>query len=195
MTGVQTCALPIWRDLSKPFILYIPGYEAAIGSSFTLNELFWRPYNIFSLNQGQIASVEVSYTGRPDDSFVVHNPFARELPSGLKPGIEGFDTAMVRRYLSYFLWVPFESWAFDINEAETASIISGEPGAKITLVLTDGSSEVLTIWERRIEKGGEMVIDLDRVWGRKGDGSHLFVARYFDIDPLLRKKSYFFPGE
>jgi len=183
------------RDLSKPFILYIPGYEGSIGSGFTINELFWRPFNIFSLNQGQIASVEVSYAGRPDDSFVVHNPFAGDLLSGLKPGIEGYDTAMVRRYLSYFLWVPFENWASDIGADETASIVAGEPEAEITVVLADGRSEVLTIWERRMEKGGEMVVDLDRVWGRKGGVQSLFVARYFDLDPLLRKKSYFFPAE
>jgi hypothetical protein len=180
---------------SKPFILYIPGYEGSIGSGFTLNELFWKPYNIFSLNPGQIASVEVSYTDRPNDSFVVHNPFADELPPGMKPGIEGYDTAMVRRYISYFLWVSFENWAFDVGVEETASIVAGEPEAEITVVLADGRSEVVTIWERRIEQEGEIVVDLDRVWGRKGDGQPLFVARYFDLDPLLRKKSYFFPSE
>lgn len=183
------------RDLSRPFILYIPGYEGTIGSGFTINELFWRPFNIFSLNPEQIASVEVSYPGRPDDSFIVHNPFMEELPSGLKPGIEGYDTAMVRRYLSYFIWVPFESWASGPGGDAAASVVAAGPEAEITVILTDGSTEVLTIWERRIEKGGELIVDYDRVWARKDDGPHLFIARYFDLDPLLRKKSYFFPAE
>ncbi len=180
------------REKGKSFILYIPGYEGSIGQGFNMNELFWRPFNIFSISPSQIASVEVSYTDRPDDSFVIHNPFAGELPAGLKPAIEGYDTAMVRRYLSYYIWVPFENWAFETGIEDRDSIVAGEPEAEISVVLTDGSTEVLTVWRRRLEKEGELIVDNDRVWGRKDEGSQLFVVRYFDLDPLLRKKSYFF---
>ena len=31
------------KERSKPFIVYVPGYEGDIGSAFTLNELFWQP--------------------------------------------------------------------------------------------------------------------------------------------------------
>ena len=183
------------RDLGKPFILYIPGYEGSIGFNFTLNELFWRPFNIFSLNQGQIASIEVFYPQQPDESFIIHNPFAATLPPDLKQGIEGYDTAMVRRYLSYFMWVPFEDWAYGLSADEVNEIVEGEPEVRISVVTSDGRTEALTLWQRNTGTGGEFVPDYDRVWGRKNDDPHLFVVRYFDIDPLLRKKRYFFPAE
>ena len=43
------------REGSKPFIVYVPGYEGDIGSAFTLNELFWQPYTVFNLLPSEIA--------------------------------------------------------------------------------------------------------------------------------------------
>jgi hypothetical protein len=37
------------------------------------------------------------------------------------------------------------------------------------------------------------MIDSDRLWAMTGTGNELFVMRYIDIDPVLKKRSYFFP--
>ena len=42
------------RERSKPFIVYVPGYDGDIGSAFTLNELFWQPYTVFNLLPSEI---------------------------------------------------------------------------------------------------------------------------------------------
>jgi hypothetical protein len=34
--------------------------------------------------------------------------------------------------------------------------------------------------------------DSDRLWAKTDEKDDLFIMRYFDIDPLLKKKSYFF---
>ncbi len=44
------------KEKSKPFIVYVPGYEGDIGSGFTMNELFWLPYTIFNLLPSEISS-------------------------------------------------------------------------------------------------------------------------------------------
>jgi hypothetical protein len=38
-----------------------------------------------------------------------------------------------------------------------------------------------------------MTKDSDRLIGKMEERDELFIMRYFDIDPLLKKRSYFFP--
>jgi hypothetical protein len=49
---------------------------------------------------------------------------------------------------------------------------------------------MLTLWARIDDKTGKP--DTDRLWGKTSDRDMLFVMRYFDIDPVLKKKAYFF---
>ena len=44
------------KESSKPFIVYVPGFEGDIGSGFTLNELFWQPYTVFDYLPSEISS-------------------------------------------------------------------------------------------------------------------------------------------
>ena len=43
------------------------------------------------------------------------------------------------------------------------------------------------------EEQGSMTKDSDRLLGKTQNSNEFFVMRYFDIDPLLKKRSYFFP--
>lgn len=177
-------------ERNKPFIVSIPGYEGAIGSNFSMNELFWQPFNIFSYIPGDIASVKVDYQANPEESFTVYNP-SLGLSDSVGASTNGeFESAKIKRYLSYFTWVPFESWAFDLDEAVADSIMASAPLATITVMIKGDDSGTLTIWERFVADDGGFAKDTDRAWGRRDDGK-LFIVRYFDIDPLLRRKSYF----
>jgi hypothetical protein len=177
----------------KPFIVSIPGFEGTIGSNFNMNDLFWRPFTIFSTIPSEIESVEVKYFMNPDESFLVYNP-STAVPAEMRgQALAGYDTARVKRYLSYFTWVPFESWAFNLTDDEQALIAGSPPLAVITLTSGGELSGRLTLWERADSLTGK--IDTDRAWGRTEDNSNIFIVRYFDIDPLLRRKSYFFSDE
>ena len=35
--------------------------------------------------------------------------------------------------------------------------------------------------------------DSDRLWGKTDNSDELFIMRYFDVDPILKRRSYFFP--
>ena len=52
------------RESSRPFIVFVPGNEAEIGSAFTLNGLFWQPYTVFSFLPSDIYSVTLGEYGR-----------------------------------------------------------------------------------------------------------------------------------
>lgn len=180
------------KSSSKPFIVYVPGYEGNIGSSFTLNELFWLPYTIFNKLPSEIAAVEVENIKDTSYSFLIKRDKKSFKLSDRNNDLSGWDSTAVARYLSYFTWIPFESWALEINADERNKITSKPPLCRIMVTDRTGSVTVLTLWEKNLDKNGTEEKDSDRLYGKTDSSDELFIVRYFDIDPLLKKRSYFF---
>ncbi|MEI6050469.1 MAG: hypothetical protein WCS03_16330 [Bacteroidota bacterium] len=178
---------------SKPFIVYVPNYEGDIGSGFTLNELFWQPYTVFTLMPSEITSVKFENFSDTASSFSIINKNKHYEVSGMTSHLKGWDSTLVTRYLSYFTRIPFESWAFDIKEQERNIIESRQPLYRITVGTTSGKKTVLTLWERMTGEKDSKTKDTDRLVGKTQNNNEFFIMRYFDIDPLLKKSSYFFP--
>ncbi|MCX6255205.1 MAG: hypothetical protein NTV31_12100 [Bacteroidia bacterium] len=178
---------------SKPFIVYMPGYEGDIGSGFTLNELFWQPYTIFNMLPSEIASVNLENLSDTASSFSIVNINSHYVISDMNRDLTGWDSTLVTRYLSYFTWIPFESWAFELTEKEKKWIESQQPLYRIMVNSTSGKNIVLSLWERMTGENGKKSKDSDRLFGKTQNRDELFIIRYFDIDPLLKKRSYFFP--
>ncbi len=101
---------------SKPFIVYVPGFEGDIGSVFILNSLYWQPYTIFNLLPSEIQSIEFENLGDPSESFLIRNTDHRYSLFGQTGKLVGWDTSRVKRYLSYFVRVPFETWDFEVGK-------------------------------------------------------------------------------
>ena len=95
----------------------------------------------------------------------------------------------MKRYISYFTLVPFEGWAFDLSESDKSGLVPDSASYRISVAGNDGHKIDLELWERYIN--GKR--DTDRLWGKTSGSEEYFIIRYFDIDPLLRKISYFFP--
>jgi hypothetical protein len=180
------------KERSKPFIVYVPGYEGDIGSAFTLNELFWQPYTLFNLMPSEIASVNFENYSDTSSSFLIINRNRHFVLSTMNRSLTGWDSALITRYLSYFTRIPFESWAFDIREDEKKQIESQQPHYKLTVKRVDGRVTVLTLWDRMIGEAGAKTVDTDRLLGRTENNQEFFIISYFDIDPLLKKLRYFF---
>jgi len=181
------------KESSKPFIVYIPGYEGNIGSAFILNELFWQPYTVFNLLPSEIASVSFDNYSEPASSFKISARNQHYTLSGPEGELSGWDNSLVTRYLSYFARVPFESWNLDSADSVNRKITGSQPMYKITVSPNTGKKIVLSLWPMMIGEKGNEKTDSDRLYGKTDDHEELFIMRYFDIDPLIKKKSYFFP--
>jgi len=177
------------KEKTKPFIVHIPGYEADIGSVFVTAELFWLPYTVFNMLPSEISSVSFRNFTDPASSFTINATGSNYELADMENILERWDTSRVKRYISYFTWVPFESWVFDINESERRRLSSANPVFRISVRKKDGSEVNLSLWDRYVEEKK----DTDRLWGKMGDNEEYFIMRYFDIDPLLKKIDYFFP--
>jgi len=180
------------KTFSKPYIVYIPGYDGDIGSGFSLNELFWQSYTVFNLLPSEIASVDLENLSDTASSFLISQKDHHYSLSGTARELSGWDTSLVIRYISYFAFVPFESWAFEIGEDAKKSIEAQLPLYRITVYTTTGKKKILTLWGKNSVRNGTNVPDSDRLYGKTGEIDELFVMRYFDIDPLIKKRSYFF---
>jgi hypothetical protein len=181
------------RAGSKPFIVYVPGFDGDIGSAFTLNELFWQPYTVFNLLPSEIGSVNFENLSDSASSFLITGRNHHFSLSEKGRELTGWDSALVTRYLSYFAWVPFEKWDFEIGEKEKELVESQKPLYRITVISTVGKKTILTLWEKMKEGEGDNSKDTDRLLGKTQSSDEFFVIRYFDIDPLLKRRSYFFP--
>jgi hypothetical protein len=179
------------REGSVPFIVYVPGYEGNIGSGFNLNELFWQPYTVFNLLPSEIASVKFENLSDTTSSFSINYSGHHFVLAGNSNTSE-WDSSLVVRYISYFARVPFESWAFDIEGSEQKSIEKQQPLYRISVNTKSGARNVLTLWGMTAKGGGSETIDSDRLFGKTDERDDLFIMRYFDIDPLIKKRSYFF---
>ena len=176
---------------SKPFIVYIPGYEDNIGSHFIVNDLFWKPYMVINLLPSQITSVKLENLADPSSSFIISCSKTEIQLNDLKKNISGWDTLNVKRYLTYFTGIPFETWAFDLTENEKKGIESGSPLYRITVKKSNGEEIILTIWEKWNDYNNAKKKDTDRVWAKTNSKDEIFIMRYFDLDPILKKRSYF----
>jgi hypothetical protein len=176
------------KGSSKPFIVCVPGYEGDIGSGFTLNELFWQPYTVFNYLPSEITSVRFENLTDSSASFAITNRNHHYFINGDAGNLTGWDSSLVFRYISYFARVPFESWALEITDAQQKNIENQKPLYRITVLGTLNRKTVLTLWSISSEKG----TDSDRLYGKTDEKDKLFIMRYFDIDPLIKKRSYFF---
>jgi hypothetical protein len=181
------------REGAKPFIVYVPGYEDDIGSAFTLNELFWQPYNVFNLLPSEIEIVDFENLSDTANSFLIINKNHHYILSDRKRNLIGWDSTQVTRYLSYFTRIPFESWDTEIKGDQRKIIESHQPLYRITVTPAKGTKIVLTLWEKMTGEAGSIIKDTDRLIGKTQSRDEFFIIRYFDIDPLIKKRSYFFP--
>jgi hypothetical protein len=179
------------REGAKPFIVYVPGYDGDIGSGFTMNELFWQPYSLFNLLPSEIASIDFENFSDTTNSFSITNRNHKYSVTDRVRDLAGWDSTLVTRYLSYFTWIPFESWALDIGKPEQKIIESKRPLYRITVSSDKGAKIILTLWEKARDNQSPTP-DSDRLYGKTGAKDDLFIIRYFDIDPIIKKKSYFF---
>jgi hypothetical protein len=178
------------KENSKPFIVHVPGYGGEIGSGFTLNELFWQPFTVYNLLPSEIASIRFENLADTSASFSITNTDHQFALSGNRGNLTGWDPSLVVRYISYFAWVPFESWAFDMEKSEKEAIRKETPLYVITVITSAGKKKELTLWELSDDVTGT---DTDRLLGKTNEKDDLFIMRYFDVDPLIKKRSYFFP--
>ncbi len=182
------------KSNAKPFIVHVPGYEVNIGSVFTIRELYWQPYTIFNLLPSEISSVRFENIKDSASSFSITKSDGKYTFRGNGNEIKESDPDLIVRYISYFTFIPFETWAFDLSREEISTILKQDPLFRITVISAEGKTTELSLWQKFKSENGTQSVDTDRLFGKTQNSDELFVVRYFDIDPVIKKRSYFTPS-
>ena len=175
----------------SPFIVHVPGYELNIGSVFNVRESYWQPYTIFNQLPSGISSVKLENLLDTSSSFFISKGVSGYKLSCIDGNATNADSSLIIRYISYFTFIPFERWAFDVPDEDISAVIQRQPIYRITVVSTDGSTTRLSLWQKMKNENGEQIIDTDRLLGTTDPDKGYFIVRYFDVDPILKKRSYF----
>lgn len=176
---------------SKPFFVSLPGYDYDPGSHFISDERFWMPYHIFNLNPDKIKSIKLGYKDPVMDDISIRVDIDRvELLVKGKPETRAKQEKL-RRYISYFTFVPFETWVFDLDIKMKSELLRTEPEIEFIVVLEDDMQLIIRLWNKSILTPEGIMPDTDRLYGTLNGGSEIFVAKYFDLDPLIKTVEYF----
>ena len=180
------------KESSKPFIVHVPGYEVNIGAAFNVKPLFWQPYTIFNLHPSEISSIRFESMQDTSASFSIIKTEPAYTLHGTGGELTGYDPSLVIRYVSYFTFVPFESWAFELPDEDRARLTADSQLYKITVISSEGTRTILNLWQIIKTGNNEQAVDTDRLIGSFGESGDYFIVRYFDIDPILKRRAYFF---
>ena len=180
------------KENSKPFIVYVSGYEVDIGAVFSTKSQFWQPYTIFNMLPSEISSIRFENTQDTSTSFSILKEENVYTLHGSESELTGYDHSLIIRYISYFTFVPFESWAFELSDEDKARLATDAPLYKITVISSEEIKTVLKLWQAIKTENNEQIADTDKLIGSFELSDNFFIARYFDIDPILKKRAYFF---
>ena len=180
------------KESSKPFIVHVPGHEVNIGSVFNVKPQFWQPYTIFNLHPSEINSIRFENTQDTSASFsIIKSETVYSLHSN-DGKLTGYDHTLIIRYISYFTFIPFESWVFELPDEDIMRLATDNPLYRITVISSEGARTALSLWHIIKTENDKQVVDTDRLIGKLADSDYYFIVRYFDIDPVLKRRSYFF---
>lgn len=181
------------RVSSRPFIMHVPGLEEDIGSYFNADQLFWQPFLIFNIMPSELSFVEVKNLRDTASSYKIYNEQDEvKFETSFYSENRAPDTSKIKRYLSYYSYVPFERPVYNLSPGETDGIVASKPLYIITAEKKDGTLRTLKVWEKYTDnQSGAKISDTDRVYGMIEGTGRLVLIRFFDIDPILRNAGYF----
>jgi len=177
---------------SKPFITGIIGAEGYRDLFFSgVND--WRDKALLAFDPPSIRSVQVEYPGdtaasftlrREGKSYVLLNSSGKETMLA--------DTGRAVLYLSYFYRVEYLSFITPGDDQQTPVPQEKRLFCIIRVTDTDGHSTTVELYHKpMIDSRNGVMIDPYRLISSLGDGTGFVVARYMDVDPLLKRRTYF----
>lgn len=182
------------------FMVKRPGFETGISDVFEPNEKVWRDPVILDAQWEEISRVEVTLPDNADESFIVKNEqnnlFAFYQPqNGQEPLTNPLDTPRVKRFLSSFTEIYYESLLDEEAEKLRKETMFEQPFMELSVQLKDGNSIFLQAYGREIVQqgySGAENIDRDpnRFYLRINEGEYA-LAQYYIFSRILRPLSFF----
>jgi hypothetical protein len=155
---------------------------------------FWRNNVLFNFNPAEIASVEVIYPGRPDDSYKIsrNDKAYRLFRWNNDKELKDADDMTILDYLGFFSKVEFDLPSDSLRQKALAVTESNDPIFMMTVITIEGVEN--TVKAYRMPVGGKSDsgrYNTDNFYALINNDSELVIMNYTDFDPLLKSVNYF----
>lgn len=188
------------ENSTEPFVMEIKGFNGYLTSRYSPDPNEWRDKSAFAYYVPDIRSVKVDHIGYPEQSFIVtqspdmkynlQNTAGKPLP---------FDTANVRRFLSYFVRLGFVDFANNLDKHVKDSILASPPAHIITVQDASGKKNTMKMFYKPADsrsKGDTAAsdgsfYDVDNMYALTNEGKDFVVVQYFVFGKVLQRPEYF----
>ncbi len=185
----------------RAFLVKRPGFKTGMSYIFEPNEKVWRDPVIIDAQWDEISQVEVSLPGNPAESYRVKNEQDKifafyQMQNGQQKSLTtALDTPSVKRFLSSFTEIYYESLLDEEAEKLRKEIMFEQPFMELTVELKDGNSIFLQAYPRKITQQGYDAADFidrdpNRFYLRINEDEYA-LAQYYIFSRILRPLSFF----
>lgn len=169
--------------------LVIPGLSKDIRKFMETDPVFWRNELIFSFRPDEISRIELKDYRSINNSFLISKLDQDYHLFDHTNKERTFDENKLKRYLSYFANIYFESITTDIDSEGQDSILAHKPLYHIIVAGLNTQPVELKLFQKT--DGQTNAPDLNFVYGAMNGQKPFMIIAYFQIDPVLKGIEYF----
>ncbi len=181
-------------NASKPYAVYIPGLNGYLSGRFFSDEHLWRDRTLFGVKGHEIKSVELTYTEKPEMSFLLEANQAgiADVKDYLGNTTE-VNPQRVAAFVQGISRVSYEGLIIESDEVwgKKDSIANSIPVFSLSLEKQNGETIELKGYhihaaEGELDINGEpLEWDTDRLYGIVSDGRFVLI-QYFGMSKVLK---------
>jgi hypothetical protein len=180
----------------NPVMMSIKGMYGIIEPRFFADSRKWICTNIFSLDIGKIARVDVSYPKESYRNFSISQKKMRYTVTQNGEKLSNVDTSNIFRYLQGYQKVHFELANYELSKKQCDSLKKSQPFCVLAVKETSGKSTKLKMFRiasttpQRNEFGETVNMDMNKFWCELPNGD-LVKCQYFTFNPLILGHVFF----
>ncbi len=194
MTADSTHTYMMLKGSGTPYLVELKGYSGVNLFQLIPVQLdFWRNNSLFNFNPAEIASVEVIYPGKTDDSYkIVRNRSSFRLYRwDDDKELKGVNKNTVVEYFSFFTRLEFTIPTDSVRQKALKVTENNDPVFMLTVITVDGTENTVKAYRMPISSSVPAIYNTDKFYALINDDSELVIMNYIDFDPLLKTVNYF----
>jgi hypothetical protein len=188
--SITAASYMVLDGTGEVFRISLPGLpNRDITLVYRLEEDYWRDKLLFRLSPEEISGVRVVYPRRPDASFSITRGPAGQWSLVSFPDnneVAGCSREALGRYLSYIPQLRFDEL---LDPDILKSLPAGVKAVAAVLITLYSGKEIRFSLIPRYRQDGKM--DLDRLYLSMEGQDEIMLARYVQVDLILKDISYF----
>ncbi len=184
----------LMEESEKPVYVRAAGLTSDVQQYASTNIILWRNKQIFGFDINKFKSLSfTNHINRKLSFIIVNDENKYKLFNYNKTEVD-FDYDKIKRYLSYFSNIEFETVDNKFNAMQIDSIVMSKSFYTINFEL-EGSDNFIIDLIAKPNENDSSAIDINTLYARIKNETQLLNIKYFTIDPIIKDISYFYKGK